>query len=1300
MSGQSNGQTPRSSPQSPSPTHSLSIDSTQTVADNKEDLDATNAHVARSNYDQYLRVDRATLHDRSSKGSSDNDHDGIQGELGHRGHRARNSGGFLLQPLSAPISRPNPGEFSIQTISENVKGKRKIEQGDLNIPKRRTPHRLYQTKPAVGSSPLSTEVFNAAPTRAEGSDGGSSREESLSGPSRSNNVNHNPKDENAIVESRPITDRYELPLRAPGALGRDTDPAQIVNLALNLSESRRRTFSGGRSPSINALGSRRLPSLNQHGVSSSAGIATTASGGSLRQYLQQQRQASRNISPRSSRRRDRDVSFPPSPRKSDSQKQPIAVDPSDEGIFNPSDATLARAERAKVALNLRYEYRRLLGYLPPIPRSSKSKYMSARPTTKTRTETAQSLGRSYNPLQYIRNRTVRDGKGRKLDAESAGWNNIDIVRNWIDIVAGEREVGMSTIDDQYPLPSFESTEIDPNSTDLSPELETAIPKGGPTNKPRRSKFTWSITPWDLLADAYWLHQDDNVKYIEDPNGTKIFQVKDTNQETLPRTSRESARSPTRRSRSITRQLDYPEKLNSLVSSNRNGSNERGRRQHHQQHHYHLEHNSPIYNENGSRDRRHLWPRGLIRSHSSSSSNESLGGRVADHSHSAALEKHMRELAKEEETEILSSIEKAKQNNHSKVKTQPNHVDKKIFDGTSARFDIRRTEALQELQHVRSNSDQISYSARTSFDGKKGRQRRHSLSEPPATDPDNSSARDFETNNIIRSSPLISRPATPRQFLPSSSSSLHQSLESQGIDRDNDLGHQKEVPDSALRTTSDSKSHDLPYKERIVNFGSGLLSPMTAEAFGRKFKRADGVSTRSTRESHDNDSKFRGFFKGGRIAELVGNELNRVGDRMWKKESNSDLSRVPSTIFNYPSEESDVEADVSGLDSSPEDRLSRSTTNNDESIRLSQNPIAVDRPKYHMSHLPSFRSPFSKDEQVSDISKGYLHADHITRQQMAQRARGRSSRFELNAPPRIEIERISPTSSPLMTLTHTRDTDTFDESRRSSVSRSDSRVREADRRLNGILGSPGTAGTGGPPVTLLAGLDSGQHRSSKGANRQGERQWSISDRGVSAVRGTVTKRDIARARALLLSSGIKANEITRRAREIPAIPSAQLQNLQNSLKRPLHRVPRSEEHKPVARMLISNIDTSNRQLREAAESFINTTVQHLQDQIRAINEHVTYKLSPAVRAAADEADAFSTELTTTHTLAVKQLHDSVDIILRRRRRRFRWVRRGGYVLLEWTLLGIMWWVWLIVVIIRLIRCTIAAFVGGVKWLFWM
>ncbi|MCJ1230080.1 hypothetical protein MMC12_006751, partial [Toensbergia leucococca] len=196
------------------------------------------------------------------------------------------------------------------------------------------------------------------------------------------------------------------------------------------------------------------------------------------------------------------------------------------------------------------------------------------------------------------------------------------------------------------------------------------------------------------------------------------------------------------------------------------------------------------------------------------------------------------------------------------------------------------------------------------------------------------------------------------------------------------------------------------------------------------------------------------------------------------------------------------------------------------------------------------------------------------------------------------------------------------------------------------------------------------------------------------------RDIAVVHALLLSSGVKANEICRRAQEIRDPPSQMMLDLQHMVKSPLPPIPRCEEHAFAARRLIKNIELSNRQLDDAAEHLANSTVPSLRRKIQAVDEHISLKLTPLVRAAADDADAFSTEITTTCTLAAKQLNDSIDLILRRRRRRLRWARRGGYVVLEWMLLGIMWWVWMIVVVVRLARGIVKGVVVGVRWVFWL
>lgn len=1208
-------------------------------------------------------------------GSTDQGHR-HHGEPVHRAQRGRNTGGFLLQSSSVPpVSSHNAVNLSVRQGSEDIKGKSRIEQDDLAIPKLIQARQRPLKKAVVGSSPLSIELFNAAPSRAD------------DGQSRTGDSSHIPADASRAPDARHLTEQDEPRQGAVSGLG---DPAQIVHLALNLSESRRRAFSASRISPM-GLGNRRIPSLNQNNTLSANIITgTLASGGSLRQYMQPQRQTSRNVSPRSNKRRDRDISFPPSPWKPDSRTPQILasefdIDGADELSLKFSDATLARADKARVSLELCYEYRRLLDYLPTIPRPWRNRSALSRPPTKTSTEPIHVLGREYNPLQYIRNRRVRGRERKMLDAEGDGWKDLERVRSWVDTVALEREAKSLSPTALYSLPPFKSFQTEPSSK-VAPSASIALNSiGPPNNKPRRTKLDWSITAWDLLADAYWLCQDENWKNIEDQNGSKIVLSKGTHLEGPPRTSPESARSSTRRSRSVTGQHIKPENSNSLTTISRNGSRDRGRQ-------HMREPNTPISNDNGSRDRKRRWARGFVRSHSLSSSNGSVDCRglrdsdvfARDHPDNAILEKQMRDLLKKEADDKKLTLVKRDSLEESQA-TSASMVNTENSVGSGVHH-------LEGLRHIRSHSEQVPVLVRPTPHEKRGRQFRYSLDEPFTASSNNTSAYDFEPGRARDSSPLGSRSVK--------SSRKPQDEETQSINVEDVRSQLKENTDTAQRDLTSAKTLDMPYRERIANFGNGLLSPMTAEALGRKFKRADALSTQSARDAGDTDSRFRSFFKGAKAAGFSGNEVHKTDRDMQKKENRYDSPHHPSPADDA-SEDYDTEADMSDLESSPEDSLPQTLIKNHELIGISHKATsaATDRTTFHVNHLPGFRSPFRKIEHDSVISKGSSNDDHITCQQMAQRAQGRSSRFDRLAPPKIDIEGISPTASVPLAPTQTRDTDmSHDGSRRSSDSQSDTRLRDIDRRLQRAFGSPGTIGNG-PPVSLLPGLESDQRRLNEQGNIQGERQWSISDRGTSPVRGSVTKQEIARARALLLSSGVKANEIVRRAQEVRDSPSGLLRELQTRSTGPLPKVPRSQEHILAARVLISNIETSNRQLKEATENFSCNAVEIL-SKTEALRNHVSEKLTPAVGAAADDADIFSSELTIAHTLAVKQLHDSVNLLLRRRRRKFRWVRRGGYVMLEWTIMCIMWCVWLVVVFIRAVRGTIGAIIHGVRWVFCM
>ena len=1244
-----------------------------------------------------------------------------------RRHKPRSSGGFLLQTAPAPTSET----VSTNTEPDNtrdVKGKRKAEEGDLLVPKRASARQRHRQRVSLGGSPLATEVVNVHTSDRTENHGTSERDKRSSVQSNTRqsmrtSLNSNNTSVGSASSANPV-----LLSNGRSAIGHDTDPAQIVNLALNLSENRRRNFSsGGLLISRDAVGARRIVSPGQQTL----GLPNSVSGGSLRHQLQHQRQVSRNISPRSGRSGS---SFGNKGSGSDSlhsQKEQVGKRQSrllpdfdagvaEDVVFNASDATFSRAEKAKIALELMYEYRRLLQYLPQIPASSNNKPAMSKGAARQQAELSSGLGRPYNPLQYIRNRKVRFRERRPLDPEAAGWKDLDRVRIWVDTVAVEREDGVSHIDRRFPLPSLDITSGEYPVGDSLQSLSGETSGRPQTKKVGRPRMDWEFTPWDLLADAHWLNQDDNLDHVEDSSGKKIMAGHQSREDYAPRASVESNRSLVRRSGSIVREHASPDRIRAIAGHLRKESKDRGRQSldvHEQR--------SRVSEDDNSRDRKSRWPKKLVRSRSSSDSEDSHQGSrrrerrgrhlagSRENLESAALEKHMMDmLAKEVEAsrQVDQSLEE-----DTIAKAEPNS---KPYVGSlkergGQREARHRPSTLQQIRTDVPVTDRNRILARASLD--EDRLHRYGLvsDDLDLTAPNSPTVPELVPSIAFNLSP----PASPPSATTSPKKTLISRMGSSRRDRSQSLNRRatgENDPESSVstdlsrQTTSESQPVNASHKETTAGSSSGLLTPTRSETAGNTNRPLDGSSIKSIKNTSGSDSKLRGLFKGGRIAGLVGSEVSRVGDMLWRKDSNHTF-KVASPASSYAaSEELDLDdGDMSALESSPKNDLSRSTTK-EGGGSLSRISTNSEKPRYYMSNLPTFRSSLNRDEQPlqqSKATKTSLDHDHdhnhITRQQLAQRESRRSSRFDRLAPPKIDIRGVSPDSSrepsPVRSQTlRTRDRD----SRQSSSSRSDRGVRSAEKRLNAMLGTPGKAGIGEPAPTGLVGLDSRPPELPDRPDLKGRRQWSISDRGVSTIHGTVNKRDVARVRALLLSSGVKANEIARRAEEVPTKFAPFLQELEGLFKGSIPHVPRSQEPLLAARILKGNIETSTQKVRDDAEHFSHTTIEELHDQIKVIDEHVNVELTPLVRASADEADAFSTELTTTHTLAIKQLNDSIDYILRKRRRKFRCMRRLGWVTVEWTLLGVMWMVWLAVVIVRLVRGSVGAFVKGLKWLLWL
>jgi hypothetical protein len=56
--------------------------------------------------------------------------------------------------------------------------------------------------------------------------------------------------------------------------------------------------------------------------------------------------------------------------------------------------------------------------------------------------------------------------------------------------------------------------------------------------------------------------------------------------------------------------------------------------------------------------------------------------------------------------------------------------------------------------------------------------------------------------------------------------------------------------------------------------------------------------------------------------------------------------------------------------------------------------------------------------------------------------------------------------------------------------------------------------------------------------------------------------------------------------------------------------------------------------------------------------------------------------------------------RRRRGPVRYLRRFGYTLIEWTVVGLLWAIWLVVMVVRVCLGTVKGVFNGTRWLLFL
>ncbi|KAK1984994.1 hypothetical protein LZ30DRAFT_585105 [Colletotrichum cereale] len=1073
---------------------------------------------------------------------------------------------------------------------------------------------------------------------------------------------------------RPLSGSIFTPATNPTL---DIDSAQIVNMALNLSESRRQV-------------SRRI--APPQAVPTLAQLPDGTTGANLKNHLQQQRRISRTRSP------GPDRALTPRLPSTGILSSPLQAtfDMSREGTFRNhfTASTLSRAQKAKEHLELMAQYRRLLELVPPI----QARHHHSRPTTVSpptssggiariptygSSDGSVRLGRPYNPLQYIRNRKVRARERKAIDGEGQGFGDMVKVADWVDEVAKWAATGQTSADG-CTLPPFADADAS--------ERQNAAQLAANANKPRRPRLDWVVDAADLLADVYWLEQDHHKQLIEDRHWRRIFPQNVDLHRPLSRQNEdhgsESGQMPGHKENEESLPASDPRTSNPKLSKSDTdhstaSTRDRARQKLHDlTGHHHHRHSSSVHSH-------HDWRHGKAPSDLSDSENEgkpkkekrSRAGTLTS-SHQDILEKQMLDMIAKEAREngpkkpLGSGYVTPERNVGVTSHPQSRQHSRKPSTAEYSESDERKSKEkarftpLHLQRPTRSSLDIPMLGRRSSFE----------VDSSLPNSPDGAArgdpfipalGGDLSAGSSRANSPTRNPFSKVRQIF------RERSRERVG-DRISEEKLSVEYLPSAPRTPFEASPESSGERRSTDRRGSSRSPPR------RVVQRQTGESHKSHRsvtsiKLRSDEAGVRGIFKGARIDNVIRGGVSKLGDLIWRKESDVG-DAPPSEAEGTTTDESDTEQRGRRRGETP---LSRTASIRSQGMRQ-QNA------KTYLDVMPTFE-PASHDKLKHTQSEPLQLPDNSP-----PSASHKSPRFDRLKPPRIDIRSASPTSSHGSTK------------RLSDVSEmeplSAGRVpglREADKRFKPIIAVP--------PFTPVGRPRSGSNRS---------RHWSISDRSPAPERAPMSKREVARLRALVLSSGIKAMEITRRANE-PHHVFAERQTLsQNDVQVAnifwpeiaklspdpgsvrSKAVPQTELYQVAAKALGGSIQCSGQEWQKTADLFVSDTVPALHRRVEDVRRRVATDLSAMTRAAADEADETSRDLTLGQRLKIKHTLDVIEKMLRRRRRRFRWVRRAMWLAVEWVLVGFMWYVWFVVMILRVFLGVGQGVVGAVKWLLWL
>lgn len=1139
--------------------------------------------------------------------------------------RTQSSSGFLLDTL--PRSRSLRLGSHRSRPSEPAIG---APDGEIVVPKRRS--RFPWSRHKASASETTQVTSESSATAAERAPTPPPDGPQIKAPSRANSGTHG---ERRVV--------------APGM---DRDSLQIVNLALNLNESRRRNASG-LAPGPNgrkALSVSRPTAAPLELLPPSSAGKNVQRDSSYRDYTQILGEGT--------------LEGPPVGAKSPVVDFLPSTAANDNRLYDFSERTLARADRARRHFELFNEYLRLLPSLPPLrkPRVTNDSDSSDFPPAVAPTS------RTYNPLQTIRNRKIRYREKCPINPEADGWHDVDKVHDWVNSIQKHYSDTAHDETQIIKLPSFQQGHHhvsygDTEDVEMAVSPPASLRRVSRTNsiKTTRPRLDWTTSPAELLADVAWLEDSSHRAKIVDRDGNKIYPdptelvVLDSSAEhtyQIPRLSvemvdpsQEELPSCNPSSPSVRPALEPEFK-----------SVGRGRHKHIFQSHFH----STRSRSASSSGKRSPWDRVRMRTGSVSSEPSPERRKSSDRSHRAW--EHSRNepeaLSRKESSNVLKPGEP-------RSKSPP----------TAAARDTNRSETsdLPPLSTKGSHvGRQASFSSTSSMDDKF--HPRMSLEAMDYTAPNSPAHVGYFPSIAVKLSPPSSRSPSPaKKGLRHKIVSRHERSKSkQGL---------RDHPEPEDENLDAVVSHPaLPSREQSERPSKLQPSPLPDTVSSSYFddqgiteSRFDGY--RGRKGQHLPDSKLRGIFKGpGRIAEIVGNEVSKVGDMILKKDATLD-SRKSSSATTVASDDSDSDEDEKRTDkrSGAKGLLRRLPNLTDEPGRLIRRETEKIIPtRGYKPSLPTFTSPLRQDDKSG----------------------GSSDAIELGSP----RERAS------------RQPDEHEGPKRMPMSRSKTldfgpalqSARDRIKSSHAIKDPSNPFSLTKPPVTGLARARASPGPPSKrtpGISGAG-RAWSISQRSIHSLNdsGVPGKTEIERTRTLLLSSGIKAREITRRAYSSRDPPHWLVNSMGGSSSVP--RVTRISEFDTAAQNFLRRFEMTQYSFQQSMHHFTTATSSPLRSQLKDLETLINQTLTPRVRATADSAEDLCVQLNTTSTLAVKSLSDALDKGIRKRRRRLRWVRRAGFVVLEWALVGMLWWVWLIVMAFKLVRGVFRGALSGARWILWL